>query len=189
MLNVDQIKADIRGNWAALIKDDRNGNLKPKNAAEKAHQIFENTFDSEKDYIVIGPDCLRDKKRLVEKHGLITFSPKKSGGAILGEKEWSLLINDCFLLGAICRGKRVVVVNLKPESLIIEKLWNAKTKSFTTMGRELAILKDAGYVQVPDENEVVLVADQHKPYASLKELWDRINNITDPSVLLHFVKV
>lgn len=186
MLNVDQMKADIRGNWAALIKDDRNGNLKPKNAAEKAHQIFENTFDSEKDYIVIGPDCLRDKKRLVEKHGLITFSPKKSGGAILGEKEWSLLINDCFLLGAIRRGKRVVVVNLKPESLIIEKLWNAKTKSFTTMGRELAILKEAGYVLVPNENGIGLEVGKSNPYTSLCDLWDRINK-SDPSALLKFI--
>lgn len=183
MLTIDVLRADIRANWAALYKDNRNRNLKPKSAAENAHQIFKNTFDSGKDYIVIGPDCLRDKEGLAKMHGLITI---KKQGALLGEKEWSLLINDCFLLAAIRGKKKVVIVNFTKECLTIERIWDKRTNTLTTMGRELAILQEAGYIRALDEKGVVLVADQSKPYESLQELWDRIK-MTDPKKLLNFI--
>lgn len=175
MLTIDNFQSDVRGNWAYLSK--LPGNLKkPKESGTAAFEIYRNTCNSDSEFIVIGPGELRKDEKLVRKYGLITLD-QNDKGAILGERQWSMLINDSFLLGAVEKGKRVYL-KINSKEFRAEQLGCLKTKKLTTLGRELAILQNAGYERRA-QNEDFIVFEQSRKiqFPAITYLWNSLRKV------------
>ncbi|NGX38852.1 MAG: hypothetical protein KR126chlam1_00167 [Chlamydiae bacterium] len=176
-------QTEIADSFAAIYKRDKgNPGKNAKDAAKRAYEIFQNTLNSPLDFILIGPDQIRSNSELAENLGLIITHQKKTKrgkenevvhGAILGESQWSLLINDAFILGAIHGHKEVFL--LGKSFKIIEE----RDSSLTTLGREIALLQIAGYQRVATEEKELIAFQLPEEISAedltLQALWNRLD--------------
>ncbi len=91
--------------------------------------------------ILIGPDRICDRNDLAKNFGVINGDA--IDGAMFGDKPWTLIGNDAFMLGAVHAQKPVHLVAAR--QLSRAQLWNSKRHCPTILAREISILKLAGY--------------------------------------------
>jgi len=187
--SICDFRADIKANWAWLVTSDKKGNpgKNPKIAASLASKIYENTIHADLPFILLGPDCIRRIPELASNFGLCT---SKNAGSILGERQWSLLINDVFMMGGI-HSRKEVLLFLKKD-INRNMIWNDASCSLTTFGRELAILHFAGFKRGETlcKKEVIfhLPEDASDPdHITLPLIWSHLKQIRDPEAILAFV--
>lgn len=186
---INEFQSDIKTNWAWLVTSDKKGNpgKNYKTAASLASKIYNNTINTELPFILLGRDRIRTQPDLAANFGLCTA---KTTGSILGEHQWSLLINDAFMLGGIHSGKEVLVyMNTDFQR---KMLWDDKSCSLTSFGRELAILQFAGFQRGATrcDNEIIFSLSKEAPNPkgiTLPMIWAHLKQIRDPAPLLTFV--
>jgi len=139
----------LRANWASISREKGNPGKGPKKAMDLATAVYQNTLHSSCPFVVIGLNEIRKDADIARNVGLITGRvPKKRnediGGyeAVLGEPQWSTLINDMFIIGAINGGK---VVHTTHSEIPADRIWDESGKVLASFGRELAILRIAKY--------------------------------------------
>ncbi|WP_068470153.1 hypothetical protein [Candidatus Protochlamydia phocaeensis] len=154
---------EVKTQWAFIVKEGLgNPGKNPKDGGERAYQVYMHTYHSYFRFIILGPDRLRNEEKLVGNVKLIVAQSKKKSredsdslsGSILGEKQWSLLVNDAFILGGMHAGKDFHIATPKKQERFpsLDKLWNASTHSLRPLGREIIILKLSGYKCVDAHN-------------------------------------
>ncbi len=186
MITQALFQQDITSNWAQLHQHPGNKGLKtPKDEKARAWDIYQNTLNSLKDCIVIGPGRIRQDPELLQEFGLLVHTPGKKKakklvqGAILTDQYWSQLMNDAFSLGGAHAKKRAVLVNIGSD--LEEKIWDTARDTLTSLGRELAVLKIAGYkrVECTEKKRMVFEIEENAPgLASLTSLWDKVKDVT-----------
>ncbi|MGE0669943.1 MAG: hypothetical protein AB7H48_10095 [Parachlamydiales bacterium] len=187
--SIYDFRADIKANWAWLVTSDKKGNPGKnfKIAASLASKIYENTIHADLPFILIGPDRIRNNANLASSFGLCT---SKTAGSILGERQWSLLINDAFMMGGVHSRKDVLLFLKKDINRNI--IWNDASCSLTSFGRELAILQFAGFHRGATlcEKEVIFHLPEGAPdpdHITLPLIWSHLKQIRDPETILAFV--
>ncbi len=143
------LQASIRANWAQISRQKGNPGRNYKEAEVLANAVYHNTFLSTSPVIVIGLDQIRKDLYVQKNFCLITgYIPKRRSeehvpvGAVLGEPQWSTLINDLFIMGAANAGKEVHTTH---SEIPFASLWDDEKSTLTSFGREIAILKMANY--------------------------------------------
>lgn len=105
--------------------------------ASQANAIFEKTKDTGFDFVIIGPNRIRENPELIHNFGAISLENQNAAILSLEESKWSILANDAFTFGAIAGLKDVyTTVADIPDSNV---LWNTDG-TLTPFGRECAIL-------------------------------------------------
>jgi hypothetical protein len=131
---------DVRSNWAQITQQKSNPRMKVKETASLARDVYQNTLNSPFPFVVIGMNEIRKDEHIKKNICLITG--RTSEGAVLGEQQWSTLINDVFMIGAVNSGKEVHTTHSR---IPIGFIWDHKKSRLTSIGRELAILRLAEY--------------------------------------------
>jgi hypothetical protein len=187
--SVNEFQPAIKADWAWIVTSDKKGNpgKNYKAAASLASRIYHNTVDADLPFILLGRDQIRTIPDLAANFGLCTT---RTQGSILGERQWSLLINDAFILGGIHSRKDVLVMMNKDFKR--NMLWNDKSCSLTSFGRELAILQFAGFQRIStfSQTEVIFHLHESAPDPkdiTLPEIWAHLKQIRSPDSLLAFV--
>lgn len=148
----ESFQQDIQSHWASIVREDMgNPGKNPLDAARRAYDIYKNTYHGNLPFILLGANRIRENIPLVDNMGLVTAGHEKKKknsqpiqGSILGEKQWSQLINDVFILGGMHGGKEFHLIS-DGQFPALDSLWNAKKNCMRSLGRELAILKLSGY--------------------------------------------
>lgn len=181
--DITKLHKEIRGNWSRVTSRGNPGN-NPKDASQKAFTIFLKTVQSALPFIVIGPDRIRENPSLRGNIGIIDdVKPRKrstdTGGGILGG-QWCPLFNDMFMLGAVNSGKEVQTTlrEISPRNY-----WDLRSNKLNMFGRELAILRLAGYTlqKTPPGCPQVAYApacNRERTHLTLSGIWDKLNQIS-----------
>ena len=198
MISLNVFESEIAGSWAMLSKQKGSPGKNPKDAAQRAFDLFTRTKDAPLDFIMLGPDRIRDEESIKSNFGLVNAVEKTSkkkqaqeeSGAILGSAYWSTLINDAFIFGAVGGHKDVLLLMDKLPTA--QQLWDSEKRTFTTMGRELFILELAGYhrAEMTQKHDILAFTpgDKKSPSAlTLKGIWDKIQQTKDASSLIAFL--
>lgn len=186
-LTIPDFATEFQKNWGTLTKDDKgNCGKNPKEAAKRAVQIYLNTINSSKPYVLIGPDQIRNNPKY-SREGLITSDPKTGcDGAIFGEQPWSMLMNDVFILGSINTSKEVVLTYPKTKQNLLSNCFENKKKK--PLGVELSSLCVANYQLSQDKKGECKFNSSEKPdIPTISELRSRVSDINKDDVarLLH----
>lgn len=80
-----------------------------------------------------------------------------SKGAILNESNWWPFRNDCFMLGAIHGEREIHIASKKGELPTKDLLWDDKEKRPRVLGRELIMLKLAGYQRIEHKENTLSI--------------------------------
>lgn len=182
---VSELHRHIKENWAEIVTSDKKGNpgINPKLATEKAFQIYKNII-SDCPFMILGPNRIRSKPEYA-KFGLCTSQTK---GSILGERQWSLLINDIFILGGIHQGKEFQLhLEDAPSRQLI---WNETANKLTTIGRELAILKLGGYKRSQSIDKIcrkIAFKQSNSSDLRLPEVLEHLKTIKKPDNIYQFI--
>ncbi len=205
-LTPDGLTAYYQKHWGEFSKEKMgNPGRNPKEGAALGYTIYIRSMSKGLGIAVIGPNRLRDDLALVENVGSVlgnsSIKIKKLSkeasyqfaGAILGEKQWSGIINDLFMLGAVHANKEFHFSIPAVKTLKLADLWNAEKQVLTTTGRELLLLLIAGYASVPLKNKLEMIFGQVfvPPAAgrlsiSLEEYRNAIHSFQDPQKILNF---
>lgn len=148
--------------WSEIYKE-RLGNPggNPKDAAKLGYTIYSRSKSCDSDIMIIGPNRIREDSLLINNVGCVLGNLGKKKiiklgvdqkhhyqGAILGEKQWSGFINDLYMLGGVHAGK-AFHFSIEGGRLLRESdVWDNEKGHLNTTGRELLLLKLAGYRKV-----------------------------------------
>lgn len=166
----------IKQNYAKFHKESGSAGSGMKDLQLRTEVLTVNMFASELDFIVIGPDRIRENEQLRANLGLVTSESSKKkkaiqiSGAILAANPWSTIVNDIFMHTAIQLKKDVIYLN-NGKDIVLKDIWNGK---FTTLGRELAILKIADYKILKVSNKFIYFGSCQETRITIAELRDAI---------------
>src|SRR5262245_37266897 len=155
----DSLTQYCKSHWNEIHKEQMgNPGRNFKEAAALGHTVYSRALVKGVGIAIIGPNRLRENVELVGNVGCVLGNvsnaikrlPEDSyicAGAILGEKQWSGLINDLFMLGSV-HAKKQFQFSLPSETeLKLTYILNTENEHLTTTGRELLLLLLAGYVK------------------------------------------
>ena len=175
-----QLERTISRHWATVAT--QNSSLtSPADAADLAIRVYSAVANSELQLIVIGSGRISDEVDLAANFGVISRDP--GDGALFGDKPWTLLGNDAFMLAAIHSKKTVHLVAAKP--LALAQLWNQKRHCPTILVREIEILRLANYTSTHTAEGIVFVPPKTPPTIKFSTLLKPIE--IDPSDLLNYL--
>ncbi len=164
-------------NWSGIIKENQgNPGRGAKQATELGFEVYKRAASRVLDFTIIGPNRLREDRDLCSNVGQVLGNLSKRAikeirntpellytaeGAILGEKQWSGLINDLFMLGAVHAKKTFHFSIPAGRELTNQDVWDTKKQKLTTTGRELLLLKLAGYQKITDGGKAMTTIFGH----------------------------
>lgn len=159
-LSYADFSAQLSEIWdAALVKEQiRTHHAKdPDDFRNKCYQLYLNSFHGKLPFMVIGDELLKTKNErynfgvlAIDKplYPLLVAGPptEMNTGAILSEKDWCVTLNDCYILGSVHARKSFHLYEVLGR---LEKgsFWDEIAKRPRVLGRELMMLKQAGYLK------------------------------------------
>lgn len=194
-------------NWSAIYKEKMGTpGGKPKDAARLGYDIYSRSRSRDMDIMIIGPNRIREDQELVKNVGCVLGNINKKRiakledgqshvykGAILGEKQWSGFINDLYMLGGV-HARKVFHFSIKRGRPLRESdVWDREKGHLNTTGRELLLLKLAGYKKVScpfDADSSILghifvpSSTENMPPISFAEYRRKIYEVKDPGEVL-----
>ena len=128
----------------------------PEDFRSKCYQLYLNSFHGKLPFMIIGDDSLAKTKEERYNFGVLAIDKplfpldvagpptEMNTGAVLSDKDWCVTLNDCYILGAVHARKSFHLCEVSGR-LRKGSFWDVKAKRPRVLGRELMMLKKAGY--------------------------------------------
>lgn len=168
-LSRDAFSAQLSEIWGSALAKKQIKEQETKNPEElinKCYQLYLNAFHGKLPFMVVGNEKLCESQEERYNFGILAtdhpFHPlnmkgpptEMNQGAILSQTKWCVTLNDSYILGAIHAQKSFHLFEPSGE-LENNTLWDEKFQRPRVLGRELVMLKAAGYQRVDHKYKIL----------------------------------
>lgn len=175
--------------------DDRESVIK------KCYEIYQNAFCGKLPLAVIGDDQLCESTLERYNFGILATdlpfvellnnnpSTEMHDGAILSEKDWFVVFNDCYILGLL-HARKVFHLYEREGGIQDQNLWNSELSRPRVLGRELLMIRFAGYQQQTHPYlGKSFVPPEDSPTPSLIELYSTVERVNSFQMIKDFLQL